>query len=93
MRPGKVKESILKRSVLQPIKGVSSIGEAWTGGAGEERLYGQAGERGCPGQCLKVIPVEGWSLAAGRAVYDTVNALAAEGKPILAPEVKHVTIK
>lgn len=55
MRVGKVKESILKRSVLRQVK--------------RESISVQ----------VQVHPVEGWTLAAPRAVYGAVNAVAASG--------------
>lgn len=57
MRVGKVKESILKRSVLRQIKRDNA----------SEAVY------------VQINPVEGWTLAASRAVYGAVNAVAAAG--------------
>lgn len=59
LRIGKVKESVLKRSVLRQLKRTKAD---------------QAQEI-----FLQINPVEGWTLAAPRAVYGAVNALAAAG--------------
>ena len=84
MRLGKVKESILKRSVLRQLHTKSQTGSP---------RYGEdAGLFLAGGVCLEeeddlasrfiavsVNPVEGWTLAARRAVYGAVNSLAAAG--------------
>ena len=80
MQPGKVKESVLKRSVLRPIENAGSEREAVLAAGG---LDGKSGTHESS-ICVKVIPVEGWTLAARRAVYDSVNALAAAGARPLA---------
>lgn len=100
MRIGKVKESILKRSVLRQLHSGDKTGcLAWGEDAGiflmpEKQEFlrdGQENEINQPeppdltGQsasiCVRVQinPVEGWTLAAQRAVYGAVNAVAAAG--------------
>ena len=117
MRPGKVKESILKRSVLRQLHTKSQTGSPVYGedaglfpvddsvpGNAEKTAVNRQGavyakESSCIQQnisrliAVSVNPVEGWTLAARRAVYGAVNSLtAAEAVPtgiapvILMPE-------
>ncbi len=72
MRTGKVKESILKRSVLRQLHSETGCGSP--GGEGGSLSDGDTGPI-----VLRTVPVEGWTLAAKRAVYGAVNALAAAG--------------
>ncbi len=75
MRTGKVKESILKRSVLRQLHSETESGFPGGGDSGSDSLGdGDAGPT-----VLRTVPVEGWTLAAKRAVYGAVNALAAAG--------------
>jgi hydrogenase maturation factor len=60
LRIGKVKESVLKRSVLRQLKRTEKKDKT-------------------PDIFLQINPVEGWTLAAPRAVYGVVNALVAAG--------------
>lgn len=71
MRIGKVKESILKRSVLRQLNNNESS---------SPRLVFPGPEYGAfPDEVkIRINPVEGWTLAAERAVYGAVNALAAD---------------
>lgn len=84
MRPGKVKESILKRSVLRQLHTKSQTGSPRYGE--DAGLFPAGGV--CPEEeddlasrfiAVSVNPVEGWTLAARRAVYGAVNSLAAAG--------------
>ena len=80
MRQGKVKESVLRRSVLRQIHTHSLAGSPGYGeDAGlfpvEERETEQRGNTRLI--AVSVNPVEGWTLAARRAVYGAVNSLAA----------------
>ncbi len=103
MRPGKVKESILKRSVLRQLHTKSQAGSPKYGedaglfpvdnsalGNVEKTAVNRQGvvpakESSCIQQnisrliAVSVNPVEGWTLAARRAVYGAVNSLAAAG--------------
>lgn len=85
MRIGKVKESILKRSVLRQLHNHSEQGSP---ASGED-----AGVLFIPefmpeftqefskknGVAMAVNPVEGWTFAAKRAVYGAVNSMLAAG--------------
>lgn len=91
MRPGRVKESVLRRSVLRQLHmkgpfgspaygedaGVFALGHhaASLAEAGEGRDPVYGGGYGA----VSVSPVEGWTLAAWRTVCGAVNALAAAG--------------
>lgn len=73
MRIGKVKESILKRSVLRQLHMVSESGSPILGEDAGNFLLHDSRES----LSVSVNPVTGWTLAAERAVYGAVNALAA----------------
>lgn len=84
MRLGKVKESILKRSVLRQLHIKSPAGSPEYG---EDAGLFPTGSF-CPAKdsgsesgfvAVSVNPVEGWTLAARRAVYGAVNSLVAAG--------------
>ncbi len=74
MRLGKVKESILKRSVLRQLH--KNTGRS-------PGLVEDAGIMALPGEnvavAVSVNPVEGWTMAAQRIVFGAVNSLAAAG--------------
>lgn len=85
MRIGKVKESILKRSVLRQLHNHSEQGSPAPGeDAGvlfmpefmPEFTQGFSGKNGV---AMAVNPVEGWTFAAKRAVYGAVNSMLAAG--------------
>lgn len=85
MRIGKVKESILKRSVLRQLHNHSEKGSPAPGeDAGvlfmpefmPEFTQGFSGKNGV---AMAVNPVEGWTFAAKRAVYGAVNSMLAAG--------------
>lgn len=81
MRIGKVKESILKRSVLRQLHNHSEKGSPASGeDAGvlfmPEFMPDFSGENGV---AMAVNPVEGWTFAAKRAVYGAVNSMLAAG--------------
>ena len=85
MRIGKVKESILKRSVLRQLHNHSEKGSPASGeDAGvlfmpefmPEFTQGFSGKNGV---AMAVNPVEGWTFAAKRAVYGAVNSMLAAG--------------
>ena len=85
MRIGKVKESILKRSVLRQLHNHSEQGSPASGeDAGvlfipefmPEFTQGFSGKNGV---AMAVNPVEGWTFAAKRAVYGAVNSMLAAG--------------
>ncbi|MCD8020737.1 MAG: AIR synthase related protein [Clostridiales bacterium] len=83
MRRGKVKESVLRRSVLRQLHNKSVSGSPlYSEDAGLFPLPGKHAD-GSSGEGLSVAisvnPVEGWALAAQRAVYGAVNSLAAAG--------------
>lgn len=69
MRLGKVKESILKRSVLRQLHTERSIISS--------QYRENVGFFPVEDVLVKVDPIEGWTLAAHRAVYGAVNSLAA----------------
>lgn len=85
LRLGKVKESVLKRSVLRQIHNKSVCGSP---APGED-----AGLFPVPADhnqiAVSVNPVEGWTLASQRAVYGAVNSLVAAKA---APEAIAVTV-
>ena len=85
MRIGKVKESILKRSVLRQLHNHSEQGSPASGeDAGvlfisefmPEFTQGFSKKNGV---AMAVNPVEGWTFAAKRAVYGAVNSMLAAG--------------
>ena len=79
MRIGKVKESILKRSVLRQLHNHSEQGSPASGeDAGVlfmPEFMPEFSEKN--GVAMAVNPVEGWTLAAKRAVYGAVNSMLA----------------
>lgn len=90
MRVGKVKESILKRSVLRQLHNKSDSGSPQYGeDAGcfsvpmdpvsTDRYSQSMSENVLAKMAISVHPVEGWTLAAERAIYHAVNSLAAAG--------------
>lgn len=90
MRIGKVKESILKRSVLRQLHNHSEQGSPASGeDAGvlfmpefiPEFMPGYSEKNGV---ALAVNPVEGWTFAAKRAVYGAVNSMLAAGAKLKA---------
>lgn len=74
MRPGKVKENVLKRSVLRQLHKRSSYGSP---ALGEDAGIFSVPENSMYSIALNVNPVEGWTLAGARAIYGAVNSLAA----------------
>lgn len=85
MRTGKMKESILKRSVLRQLHMVSECGSPILGeDAGSFLLHDSSDSLS-----VSVNPVIGWTLAAERAVFGAVNALAAAQ---VAPRAMTVTV-
>lgn len=90
MRIGKVKESILKRSVLRQLHNHSEQGSPASGeDAGvlfmpefmPEFTQGFSEKNGV---AMAVNPVEGWTFAAKRAVYGAVNSMLAAGASLKA---------
>ena len=86
MRIGKVKESILKRSVLRQLHNHSEQGSPASGeDAGvlfmSEFMPGFSEDAGV---AVAVNPVEGWTFAAKRAVYGAVNSMLAAGASLKA---------
>lgn len=85
MRIGKVKESILKRSVLRQLHNHSEQGSPASGeDAGvlfmpEFMPEFTQGFSEKTGVAMAVNPVEGWTFAAKRAVYGAVNSMLAAG--------------
>ena len=84
MRIGKVKESILKRSVLRQLHNHSEQGSPASGeDAGVLFMpefmpeFPEVSEE--TGVAVAVNPVEGWTFAAKRAVYGAVNSMLAAG--------------
>lgn len=79
MRIGKVKESILKRSVLRQLHNHSEQGSPASGeDAGVlfmPEFMPEFSEKN--GVAMAVNPVEGWTFAAKRAVYGAVNSMLA----------------
>lgn len=84
MRSGKVKESILKRSVLRQLHTKSQTGSPRYGEDAGLFPAGSVRQEESDGLVSRLIavsvnPVEGWTLAARRVVYGAVNSLAAAG--------------
>ena len=79
MRIGKVKESILKRSVLRQLHNHSEKGSAGVLFMPEFMPEFTQGFSGKNGVAMAVNPVEGWTFAAKRAVYGAVNSMLAAG--------------
>lgn len=85
MRIGKVKESILKRSVLRQLHNHSEQGSPASGeDAGVLFMSEFMPEftqefSGKNGVAMAVNPLEGWTFAAKRAVYGAVNSMLAAG--------------
>ena len=85
MRIGKVKESILKRSVLRQLHNHSEQGSPASGeDAGVLFMSEFMPEftqefSGKNGVAMAVNPVEGWTFSAKRAVYGAVNSMLAAG--------------
>ena len=79
MRIGKVKESILKRSVLRQLHNHSEEGSPASGeDAGVlfmPEFMQEVSEK--TGIAMAINPVEGWTFAAKRAVYGAVNSMLA----------------
>lgn len=86
MRIGKVKESILKRSVLRQLHNHSEEGSPASGeDAGVlfmSEFMPEVSEK--TGIAMAVNPVEGWTFAAKRAVYGAVNSMLAAGAELKA---------
>ncbi|MBQ9156287.1 MAG: hypothetical protein IJ137_05860, partial [Eubacterium sp.] len=79
MRTGKVKESILKRSVLRQLHNDSILTPGKTGADHTRSVWAAEGSHRAGVPTLLINPVEGWTLAAERAVYGAVNSYAAAG--------------
>ena len=77
MRIGKVKESILKRSVLRQLHNHSEEGSPASGEDAGVLFMPEFSEEA--GIAMAVNPVEGWTYAAKRAVYGAVNSMLAAG--------------
>lgn len=84
LRVGKVKESVLKRSVLRQIHNNTVCGSPAPGE--DVGLFPVSVDNKI---AVRVNPVEGWTMAPRRAVYGAVNRLMAAGA---APEAIAVTI-
>ena len=82
MRIGKVKESILKRSVLRQLHNHSEEGSPASGEDAGVLFMPEFSEDA--GVALSVNPIEGWTFAAKRAVYGAVNSMLAAGAKIKA---------
>lgn len=82
MRIGKVKESILKRSVLRQLHNHSEEGSPASGEDAGVLFMPEFSEDA--GVTLSVNPIEGWTFAAKRAVYGAVNSMLAAGAKIKA---------
>ena len=82
MRIGKVKESILKRSVLRQLHNHSEKGSPAPGEDAGVLFMPEFSEDA--GVALSVNPIEGWTFAAKRAVYGAVNSMLAAGAKIKA---------
>ena len=82
MRIGKVKESILKRSVLRQLHNHSEEGSPASGEDAGVLFMPEFSENA--GVALSVNPIEGWTFAAKRAVYGAVNSMLAAGAKIRA---------
>ena len=85
MRIGKVKESILKRSVLRQLHNHSEQGSPASGEDAGVLFMPEFMPEFTPefseknGVAMAVNPVEGWTFAAKRAVYGAVNSMLAAG--------------
>lgn len=85
MRIGKVKESILKRSVLRQLHNHSEKGSPAPGEDAGVLFMSEFMPEFTPefleknGVAMAVNPVEGWTFAAKRAVYGAVNSMLAAG--------------
>lgn len=85
MRIGKVKESILKRSVLRQLHNHSEQGSPASGEDAGVLFMSEFMPEFTPefseknGVAMAVNPVEGWTFAAKRAVYGAVNSMLAAG--------------
>lgn len=77
MRIGKVKESILKRSVLRQLHNHSEEGSPASGEDAGVLFMPEFSEEA--EIAMAVNPVEGWTFAAKRAVYGAVNSMLAVG--------------
>ena len=82
MRIGKVKESILKRSVLRQLHNHSEEGSPASGEDAGVLFMPEFSDDA--GVALSVNPIEGWTFAAKRAVYGAVNSMLAAGAKIKA---------
>ena len=82
MRIGKVKESILKRSVLRQLHNHSEEGSLASGEDAGVLFMPEFSEDA--GVALSVNPIEGWTFAAKRAVYGAVKSMLAAGAKIKA---------
>ena len=82
MRIGKVKESILKRSVLRQLHNHSEEGSPASGEDAGVLFMPEFSEDA--GVALSVNPIEGWTFAAKRAGYGAVNSMLAAGAKIKA---------
>ena len=82
MRIGKVKESILKRSVLRQLHNHSEEGSPASGEDAGVLFMPEFSEDA--GVALSVNPIEGWTFAAKRAVYGAINSMLAAGAKIRA---------
>lgn len=82
MRIGKVKESVLKRSVLRQLHNHSEQGSPASGEDAGVLFMPEFSEE--TGVALAVNPVEGWTFAAKRAVYGAVNSMLAAGASLKA---------
>ena len=82
MRIGKVKESILKRSVLRQLHNHSEEGSPASGEDAGVLFMPEFSEDA--GVALSVNPIEGWTFAEKRAVYGAVNSMLAAGAKIKA---------
>lgn len=82
MRIGKVKESILKRSVLRQLHNHSEEGSPASGEDAGVFFMPEFSEDA--GVALSVNPIEGWTFAAKRAVYGAINSMLAAGAKIKA---------
>lgn len=85
MRIGKVKESILKRSVLRQLHNHSEQGSPASGEDAGVLFMPEFMPEYVPefseksGVAMAVNPVEGWTFAAKRTVYGAVNSMLAAG--------------
>ena len=86
MRIGKVKESILKRSVLRQLHNHSEQGSPASGEDAGVLFMSEfmPGFSEGTGVAVAVNPVEGWTFAAKRAVYGAVNSMLAAGASLKA---------